>query len=129
MIRIIIVEDRAGVRQGLHMRLAAEPDMQVIGEAANGAEALDLVETLRPEVVLMDVAMPVLDGIQATCLLHQFRPEIAVIILTIHEDAVTRRRAADAGAAGFVAKCTPVDCLLDAIRDVARRSHAVARDR
>ena len=109
------------------MRLTAEPDMSVVGEAANGVDALELVGCVQPEVVLMDVAMPVLDGIQTTRLLHRMHPQAAVIVLTIHEDNMTRRNAADAGAAGFVAKSSPVECLLETIRDVARRSQPVVR--
>ena len=111
------------------MRLAAEPDMTVVGEAADGAAALDLVEEVRPEVVLMDVAMPILDGIQATSLLRQLHPEVAVIVLTMYEDAATRTRAAHAGAAGFVAKSAPIECLLDAIRDTAWRIRRVKMER
>jgi DNA-binding NarL/FixJ family response regulator len=128
MIRIVIVEDRAAVRQGLLMRLSAEPDMSVVGEAANGVEAIQLVESLHPEVVLMDVAMPVMDGIQTTCLLRQAWPQTTVVVLTIHEDAVTRQRAVDAGAAGFVSKATATDCLLDTIREVARRRRLLANE-
>lgn len=119
MIRILIVEDRLEVRHGLEMRLAAEPDLQVVGLAADGFTALVLAEDLCPDVILMDVDMPALDGIETCSRLHQRYPHLPVVILTIHDDAGTRGRACQAQAAGFVSKEKPVDCLLSAIRDAA----------
>lgn len=119
MIRLLIVDDQLSVRQGLRMLLAAAPDLSVVGEAGGGEAALDLAAALCPDVVLMDVEMPGMDGIAAAIALHQIRPQAAVIILSIHDDAPTRARAREAGAAAFVAKSTPVDTLLMAIRQVA----------
>ena len=120
MIRLLIVEDQPGVRQGLHMLMDAESDLLVIGEAADGKAALDLATALRPDVVLMDVEMPRMDGIAATSALRLSQPRAAVIILSLHDDALTRARAKEAGAAAFVAKSMPADTLLTAIRQVAR---------
>ncbi len=122
MIRLMIVEDQPAVRQGLQMRLAAEPDLCVIGEAPDGEAALELVRSLRPDVVLMDVEMPGRDGIAATSALRSLYPQIEVIVLSIHDDVLTRARARDAGAAGFVAKSVPADTLLVTIRQVAHTS-------
>lgn len=116
MIRILVVEDRAEIRLGLQMRLAAEPDMTVVGAAPDGSSALRMVAALSPDVVLMDVEMPVRDGIETCDALHERSPDLPVVFLTIHDDAHTRGRTARVGAAGFVSKDQPVDSLLAAIR-------------
>ena len=115
MIRLVLVDDQGKVRQGLRMRLLLEPDIAVVGEASNGKEALALVQQLRPDVVLMDIEMPEMDGISATAALHSIVPRSAVVILSIHEDNVTQTRAQVAGAAAFVAKRGSTDELLAAI--------------
>jgi DNA-binding NarL/FixJ family response regulator len=119
MIRLLIVEDQPGVRKGLHMLLDAESDLSVIGEACDGEAALDLATSLCPDVVLMDVEMSRMDGLAATSALRLIRPQAAVIILSLHDDAPTRARARDAGAAAFVAKSMPAATLLTTIRRVA----------
>jgi DNA-binding NarL/FixJ family response regulator len=119
MIRLLIVDDQAAVRQGLRMLLAAEPDLQVVGEASDGEGALSLAQTLNPDVVLMDVEMPHADGIATTQALRTACPHVAVIMLTIHDDAHTRERAEHAGAAAFVPKSMPAKVLLATIRQVA----------
>jgi DNA-binding NarL/FixJ family response regulator len=119
MIRILIVDDRAQVRLGLQMRLAAEPDMTVAGAVPDGSSALLLVEAVSPDVVLMDVEMPLYDGIETCIALHRRYPDLPVVFLTIYDDACTRARAAHAHAAGFVSKDRSVDSLLAAIRQAA----------
>ena len=119
MIRVLIVDDQPAVRQGLRMRLAAEPDLEVVGEAADGEVALSCAQALCPDVVLMDVEMPHMDGIAATDTLRKLCPSTAVIVLSMYDDARTRARAEDAGAAAFVAKSLPTDTLLATIRQVA----------
>jgi len=119
MIRLLLVEDELAVRQGLTMRLSAEPDFSVIGEAVDGEAALEMAGRLRPDVVLMDVEMPCLDGIATTCALLTICPSTAVIILSLHDDACTQARAKKAGAAAFVAKSMPSETLLTTIRQVA----------
>ncbi len=109
------------MRQGLQMRLAAEADFVVIGEAADGAAALALAVALQPDVVLMDVDMPRLDGIAAACALRSACPCASVIMLSFHDDTLTRHRAEQAGAAAFVTKSLPAAALLTAIRQVARQ--------
>ena len=127
MIRILIVEDQPGVRRGLQMRLAAEADFSVIGEATDGQVTLDLITSLRPDVVLMDVDMPRLDGIATASALRLSCPQTSVIMLSFQDDALTCRLAEQAGAAAFVAKSMPVDTLLTAIRQASQMKCALGK--
>ena len=120
MIRLVLVDDQAAVRQGLRMRLLLEPDIAVIGEASNGKEALAVVQQLCPDVVLMDIEMPDMDGISATALLRTMVPQSVVVILSIHDDSRMRTRAQRAGAVAFVEKRGPMEALLAAIRSAQR---------
>ena len=122
MIRLLIVDDQPAVRKGLHMRLEAEPDLMVVGEAPDGEAALELAQALGPDIVLMDVEMPHMDGIAAAHALQSICPNISVIMLSIHDDARTRTCADKAGAAAFVPKAVPADLLLATIRQVRHRS-------
>jgi DNA-binding NarL/FixJ family response regulator len=122
MIRLLLVDDQPAVRRGLLMRLHLEPDMQIVGEASTGREALRLAQSLAPDVVLMDVEMPEMDGIEATAALRLAVSQSAVVILSIHDDAQTRGRAQAAGAVAFVEKRGATDSLLAAIRQAARHS-------
>jgi two-component system response regulator NreC len=119
LIRLLIVDDQPAVRKGLRMRLAAEPDLCVVGEALDGETALDLAHSLCPDVVLMDVEMPRMDGLAAASTLHAICPHASIVMLSIRDDAVTRARAEKAGAAAFVTKSVPADMLLATIRRVA----------
>jgi DNA-binding NarL/FixJ family response regulator len=118
-LRLLLVDDRPSVRRGLRIWLALEPDLEVVGEAADGAEAISLTQALRPDVVLMDIEMPGVDGISATAALRSVVPQSAVVILTLHDDAATRARAQEAGAAAFVAKHLMEETLLAEIRRAA----------
>ena len=120
MIRLVLVDDQAAVRQGLRMRLLLEPDMTVVGEASNGKEALALVQQICPDVVLMDIEMPDMDGISTTALLRTIIPQSLVVILSIHDDSMTRARAQKAGAMAFIEKRGPMEALLAAIRSAQR---------
>lgn len=122
MIRLLLVDDQPAVRRGLGMRLHMEPDIQIIGEASTGKEALRLAQALAPDVVLMDVEMPEMDGIEATAALRATVSTSAVVILSIHDDAQMRGRAQAAGAVAFVEKRGATDRLLAAIRQAARHS-------
>jgi DNA-binding NarL/FixJ family response regulator len=122
MIRLLIVDDQPSVRKAIRMRLAAEDDLLVVGEASDGEAALEQAVSLCPDVVPMDVEMSHMDGIAATCALRKLCPQISVVMLSIHDDPLTQARARDAGAAAFVAKSMPPDALLAAIRRVSHSS-------
>ena len=109
---------------GLRVRFQLEPDMQVVGEASTGREALTLAQTLSPDVVLLDIEMPGMDGIQATAALRTVAPQSAVVILSIYTDRQTRIRAQAAGAVAFVEKRGITDTLLAAIRLAAAQVRA-----
>ena len=118
-IRLLLVDDRPAIRKGLRIWLALEPNMEVVGEASDGAEAISQARALRPDVVLMDVEMPGMNGVSATAALRSVVPQSAVVILTLYDDAATRTRAREAGAAAFVAKHRIEETLLAEIRRVA----------
>ena len=120
-IRLLVVDDEARVRQGLRMRLAGEPDLEIVGEAGDGPAALQLALELRPDVVLMDLLMSGMDGIQATLMLQAAVPALSIVAFSVREDASTRREAASAGAVAFVGKQEGPDLLLATIRDAAGR--------
>ncbi len=117
-IRVLIVDDQPAVRRGLKMRLELEPDVEVIGEAGDGAAAIALATEAQPDIVLMDVEMPGMDGISATRALRAAAPHSAVVVLTLYDDTATRARAKEAGAAAFVAKHQVETALLDTMRQV-----------
>ena len=116
MIRVLLVDDQAHVRIGWRMRLSLEPDIVIAGEAADGRQALELAATLQPDVVLMDVQMPGMDGITAADHLKEGSGACAVVVTSIFDDAATRAKAREAGAAAFVGKQEPIDTMLAAIR-------------
>jgi DNA-binding NarL/FixJ family response regulator len=122
MIKLVLVDDEPHIRRGLRMRLGLEPDLAVIGEANNGAEAIDLVQALRPDVVLMDIHMSGMDGIAATATLRAAVPGVVIVILSLHDDADIRAKAQAAGATAFVAKHEAIKSLIPTIRSAARRS-------
>ncbi|HLL50791.1 MAG TPA: response regulator transcription factor [Thermomicrobiales bacterium] len=118
---IVLVDDQATLRRGLRMWLTLEPDLEVVGEAESGEAALQLVRFMSPDVVLMDIEMPDMDGIAATAALRATSPHVAVVILSLYDDARTQARARDAGAAGFVSKHQAKTTLLATIRRVVSR--------
>lgn len=118
-IRVLIADDHAVVRQGLRMFLATDPEIEMIGEAANGLEAVALARSLRPDVILMDLLMPELDGIAATAMIRRERPGTEVIILTGMADAAVVSGAVRAGAIGFLLKDLGAEQLCQAIRGAA----------
>jgi DNA-binding NarL/FixJ family response regulator len=123
-IRVVLADDQPAIRQGLRLRLGLEPDIEIVGEAADGSDAVALAATLHPDVVVMDVTMPRLDGISATSQLLAQTPTSAVVILSLHDDEATRTRARHAGAAAFVAKHDADRLLLAAIREAAANTPA-----
>lgn len=119
-IRLLLVDDQALFREGLRTLLTIYPDLDVAGEAANGEEALRQAEILRPDVVLMDLRMPVLDGVTATRRLKETRPSSRVIILTTFDDDEYVFDGLRAGAAGYLLKDVSSEKLVEAIRATAR---------
>ena len=116
MIRILLVDDQPSIRRGLQMRLALEPDLLVVGEAAGSINVLTLVQALDPDVVVMDAEMSGMDSISAVERLRETAPHIAVVMLSMHGDKEMRQRALEAGVAAFVEKQAGVEALLRAIR-------------
>jgi two-component system response regulator NreC len=119
-IHILLADDHAVVRQGFKMILAAQPDMEIVGEAGNGREALDLAGQLQPDVIVMDVAMPELNGIEATRRIADASPRSRVLALSMHKDSVYVREILRAGARGYLLKDSISSDLLAAVRAIAR---------
>lgn len=118
-ITLVVADDHPIVLGGLVALLGTDPDIEVVGQASNGAEAAEIALRLRPSVVVMDLRMPVLDGVAATEAIKAEWPEAAVIVLTTYDTDEAIVRAVEAGASGYVLKDTPPDELLEAIRRAA----------
>jgi DNA-binding NarL/FixJ family response regulator len=114
-IRVLIVDDVERVRQDLCTFLTLTGHIKIVGEARDGLEAIRLVQTLCPQVVLMDLEMPIMDGYEATRQIKEIKPTCRVIALTIHAGESERQKAFQAGADDFIAKGAPVDMLLQTI--------------
>lgn len=119
MIRVVIADDHAIVRTGLDQLLSTADDIALVGSASNGAEAVDLVASSTPDVVLMDLSMPVMDGTEATRQIAASHPGVRVVVLTSFADDRHIADALDAGAVGYVLKHADPDELLDAVRAAA----------
>ena len=119
-IRLVLADDHAVLRAGLRALLAAEPDLSVVGEAGNGAEAIALVERKRPDVVVMDLDMPEMDGLEATRHIAAAGLPTRVLVLTMHEEEDSILTVLEAGGSGYVLKRSADTELLQAIRTVAR---------
>lgn len=119
-ITVLLADDHAVLRSGLRMLIENQPDMTVIGEAEDGLTALRLTRELSPQVLLLDVSMPGMDGLQALHILCQSAPQCRVLLLTMHEEEAILRQALQLGAAGYVLKKSAEAELLSAIRAVSR---------
>lgn len=119
-IKVVVADDHAIVREGVRMILGQEQDIEVVGEAGDGQQAIDLVEALGPQVVIMDISMPGVGGIEATQRLKTSHPQVQVLALTMHEDETYVFQLLRAGAAGYVLKRAAAQDLVQAVRAAAR---------
>src|SRR6266498_1525840 len=118
--RILLADDHSVVRHGFRMILSAHADLEVIGEASNGKEAVERAQQLQPDVVVMDVSMPELNGIEATRRIAEASPRTRVLALSMHRDSVYVREILRAGARGYLLKDASEQDLVSAVRAVAR---------
>ncbi|HSU18180.1 MAG TPA: response regulator transcription factor [Acidobacteriaceae bacterium] len=118
-LRILLADDHTIMRNGLRLLLERQPDFSVIGEASNGHEAVELADLKAPDIVIMDVAMPMMNGIEATARITAASPKIAVVILSMHSDESYVLRALKAGARGYLLKDSAEGDLIGAVRAVA----------
>lgn len=119
-IRVLLADDHAILRKGIAMLIGAQPDMEVIGEAKNGREAAEVARQLKPDVVVMDISMPELNGIEGTRQICDELPQTKVLALSMHKDSVYVREILRAGARGYLLKDSEDDDLLKAIRCVSK---------
>ena len=120
LIRVLIADDHTIVRSGVRLLLAAEPDIEVVGEALNGREAVTQAESLQPDVILMDITMPEMDGLEATRQIKNRYPDIHVLVLTMHRSDEYFFEMLQAGASGYVLKGAETSELINAVRVVSR---------
>ena len=125
MIRVVLVDDHPVVRSGLAGLLGGEPDIEVVGEASDGREGVELAAKLGPDVVLMDLRMPVMDGVEATAAIVATQGP-RVLVLTTYDTDADILRAVEAGATGYLLKDTPRDALVDAVRAASRGETVLA---
>lgn len=118
-LRVVLADDHVVVRAGLRALIEGQPDLSVVGEASDGVEAVELAQSCQPDVVVMDLSMPRLNGVEATQQLHVCCPQVQVLVLSVHEDATYLRRVLEAGATGYVLKHAAPESLIGAIRQVA----------
>src|SRR3990172_3202800 len=117
-IRLLLADDHAMLRQGTAELLRREPDLEVVGEASDGAQAIELARQLRPDIVVMDVRMPVLSGVEATRRIRESLPNVRVLVLTAHDDDQYVFALLQAGASGYLLKTAPASELVKALRQV-----------
>jgi DNA-binding NarL/FixJ family response regulator len=113
--RLVLADDHHLLRRGFRSLLSGEPDLEVVGEASNGMEAIEMCRRLRPDLILMDVRMPEMDGITATRRIKEEQPGVGVLVVTMHDNPDYLLEALDAGAAGYVLKDAPADRLISAV--------------
>ena len=113
--RLVLADDHHLLRRGFKSLLSGEPDLEVVGEASNGLQAIEMCRRLQPDLVLMDVRMPEMDGITATRRIKEEQPNVGVLVVTMHENPDYLLEALDAGAAGYVLKDAPADRLISAV--------------
>jgi DNA-binding NarL/FixJ family response regulator len=121
-IKLLIVDDLEHVRQGLRTILELAGFLEVVGEACNGLEAIQQVDQLQPDVVLMDLVMPQIDGLEATQRIKAQHPGTAVVMISIHDSEETRERAKRAGVDAFLAKGNDTETLIQTIQEVGKKA-------
>jgi PAS domain S-box-containing protein len=126
-IRIVLVDDHLVMRQGLAGLLRAEPDINIVGEASDGESSIKLAHDLQPDIVLMDISMPGMDGIQATRIIHQEMPDIKIIGLSMFQEGAQAAAICDAGAVDYLTKSGPARALIEAIHNAVRKTSNKAR--
>lgn len=119
-LRILIVDDHEVVRRGLHALLGTQAGWEVVGEAANGPEAVKKVNQIKPDVVIMDITMPVMSGLDATRLIMETAPQTKVLIFTMHDSEQMMQSALEAGARGYVLKSNAASDLVAAVRALSK---------
>jgi len=119
-IRVLLAEDHTIVREGLRLLLSSQPDITVVAEVNNGHQAVAAVREKHPDIVIMDISMPDMGGLEATRIIHREHPDVRVLILTMHESDEYFFQALDAGAAGYLVKKAATDDLVSGVRAVAR---------
>jgi len=120
MLRILIADDHEMVRQGLRAVLAAKPGWQITGEAANGRQAVEMAEQFKPDVAILDITMPRLNGLEVTRQIRRLSPNTEVLVLTMHDSEELVREVLDAGARGYLLKTDAGRMLMDAVETVSR---------
>lgn len=125
-IRVLLVDDHTLFREGLASLLNSQPDIQVVGEAGDGLEALVKAQELHPDLVLMDVTMPGCDGLEATRLIKQALPDVRIVMLTVHDEDEKLFEAIRSGAVGYVLKSTASEALIPMLRNVMRGEAAIS---
>ena len=126
MIRVVVADDHPIVRQGVVALMNAEPDIEVVADVANGRAAVSSVLAEEPDVVLMDLRMPGTDGVEATRVIRERRPDVAVLVLTTYDTDEAIVRAVEAGAAGYMLKDSPTEDVVDAVRRAAQGETVLA---
>ena len=125
-IKLMLVDDHLVVRMGIASILSFDPDFEVVGQADSGAEALSMVQTLKPDVVIMDLMMPDMDGVEATRQIHAVRPDVRILVLTSFGTSVEVHHAIEAGATGALVKTSTQDEICSAVRQVFNGSASSA---
>ena len=126
MIKIMLVDDHELVRTGVRRLLEDNPDLDIVGEASNGEEAISLIKQLNPDVVLLDLNMPGIGGLETTKRLKRFMPSVHIIIVTMVDDTLFPQRLLRAGASGYLTKGAKVDEIMRAIRDVVAKKRYIS---